>query len=400
MGVLFQGFFKQLPNNAVPSPADGNPSVDWWWDHLASQANKLRLAGFTAIWLPPVLKAYLGASNGADGYEPFDDYDIGSRDQKGSLPTRYGTREQLQRCVAVLRANGLDVYLDIVDHQRIGDVDPYVFRYPGADGTPDIGRFPKNPLNFLPQVPQDSNLGGPPWEDIAFGREFAPINASGPTQERWKDYNVFSYERMGEAHLLVGLNNDPQASRRISVATGFGAHVSLHDYTGHAGDTNTDGNGWVTITVPPNSDGNGFVCYSRTGIGDGFAITPQPVTQDFEGAPDLDLLPALNGKTVSIGRVWSGANQTIFCRLFPDVTNWTPETTIRLDLVDPSGVVQKALDFTTRSPQDARLDTTAILAGFYTLQLTASHTPPKNLNPSFKLSVTYQSDSVFEIPRS
>jgi hypothetical protein len=92
----------------------------------------LSLAGFTAIRLPPVLKTASGANQGADGYGPFDDYDIGSRSQKGSLATRYRSREQLQRCVAILRANGLDVYLDMVEHQRVGDVTPFVFRYPGA----------------------------------------------------------------------------------------------------------------------------------------------------------------------------------------------------------------------------------------------------------------------------
>jgi hypothetical protein len=54
MGVLLQGFFKMPPNQAVPSPADGDQSIDWWWDHLARQANEFRTAGFTAICLPPV----------------------------------------------------------------------------------------------------------------------------------------------------------------------------------------------------------------------------------------------------------------------------------------------------------------------------------------------------------
>jgi alpha-amylase len=179
-GVLLQGFFKLPPNNALPSPADGKQEVPWWWDHLAAQARALSLAGFTAVWLPPVLKTASGANPGADGYGPFDDYDIGSRAQKGSLPTRYGSREQLQRCAAILRANGLDVYLDIVEHQRVGDVTPFVFRYPGANGTLDIGRFPKNPSNFLPQVPRDPNLGGPVADDFPFGRELAPINAKPP----------------------------------------------------------------------------------------------------------------------------------------------------------------------------------------------------------------------------
>jgi hypothetical protein len=60
-------------------------SIPWWWDHLAGQANELRQAGFTAVWLPPVLKAASGANNQADGHGPFDDYDIGSKQQKGTL---------------------------------------------------------------------------------------------------------------------------------------------------------------------------------------------------------------------------------------------------------------------------------------------------------------------------
>jgi len=88
MGVLLQGFYKLGANRAVPSPADGDPKMPWWWDHLAAQARALSLAGFTAVWLPPVLKTASGSGLGADGYGPFDDYDIGSRNQKGSVPSR------------------------------------------------------------------------------------------------------------------------------------------------------------------------------------------------------------------------------------------------------------------------------------------------------------------------
>jgi alpha-amylase len=101
MGVLLQGFYKKKPNNAVPSPTDGDASVPWWWDNLAAQAKAFREAGFTAVWLPPVLKTASGANPGADGYGPFDDYDIGSRSQKGTTPTRFGTREQLHVATAI-----------------------------------------------------------------------------------------------------------------------------------------------------------------------------------------------------------------------------------------------------------------------------------------------------------
>jgi len=123
-----------------------------------------------------VLKTSAGVHFGSDGYGPFDDYDIGSKSQMGSVPTRFGSREQLQRCVATFRANGLDVYLDMVEHHRSGDPGNFVFRYRGADGTPATGRFPKDPPNFVPNVPRDPNLGGPAKDDFPFGRELAPIN--------------------------------------------------------------------------------------------------------------------------------------------------------------------------------------------------------------------------------
>jgi alpha-amylase len=182
--ALLQGFYKLLPNNAVPSPADGKPGVPWWWDHLAAQAKALSLSGFSAVWFPPALKSASGATPGVDGYGPFDDYDIGSKKQKGSIPTRFGTREDLPRCAAILRANGLDIYLDMVEHHRSGDggqaPEAFVFRYLGANGTPATGRFPKDPENFFPQVPRDPNLGGSLKDDRPFGRELAPIDAKPP----------------------------------------------------------------------------------------------------------------------------------------------------------------------------------------------------------------------------
>ena len=124
-GVLLQGFYTiEDPNNptavpaAVPSSVDGTGD-DTWWDHLAKQAADLRQAGFTAIWIPPVYKGASGKSS--TGYDPFDDYDLGAKNQRGTIPTHYGTREQLQRCVAIYRANGIDVYVDLVENHRNGD---------------------------------------------------------------------------------------------------------------------------------------------------------------------------------------------------------------------------------------------------------------------------------------
>jgi alpha-amylase len=581
VGVLLQAFFKLSPQHAVPSPADGDPSTPWWWDHLASQANDFRKSGFTALWLPPVLKTISGVMAGADGYGPFDDYDIGSKNQKGSVPTRFGTREQLQRCVATLRANGLDVYLDMVEHQRVGDVKPFVFRYLGADGTPDIGRFPKNPLNFLPQVARDPNLGGPPSDDIPFGRELAPINAkpphyvfdnliaaadwltraldvqgyrlddvkglstdflfpflqtesmagkfavgeffdgnrvlvngwvsnpkgmqnrssafdfpmrfviasmcnnagrfnmadldhvgltgispaqavtfvenhdtdlnpsrvvfnkllgyayiltsegypciyyrdystdkdcyglkpqidnliwiheklaNGPTQQRWMDFDVFAYERLNEPHLLVGLNNNPDSSRTISVATSFGSGVTLHDYTGHRGNVVTDGNGSVTINIPQNQNGLGYVCYSRDGLGGGFNVQSHPVTQMFEGAADLDILPARKGVATDVGPIWCQAGTPIQASLQPDMSNWANDTEIVAEILAPNGNRVATRTYKKDTPPKSAFSGNAPATGFHTLRVTAANTPPANPNPAYTLSAIYTAPQQFDEP--
>lgn len=179
MGVMLQAAIRFKPGHTVPSPYDGDPSVPWWWDHIASQVNSFRQAGFTAVLLPPATKSNAGAFVGADGYGAYDDYDIGSKNQFYSVPTRFGRREQLQRCTAIMRANGLDVYADFVAHQRMGGNNG-IYRYLGADGKTKNGRFPKDPGCFLGdsggRVPRDP-IAGPVEFDYAFGDELCPVNA-------------------------------------------------------------------------------------------------------------------------------------------------------------------------------------------------------------------------------
>jgi alpha-amylase len=135
-GVMFQGFYWDAPSQ-WDSP---------WWDKLAGKASEIAEAGFTSVWIPPVLK---GAAGGfSNGYDPFDDYDIGSKDQCSTYATHWGTREQLLRAVAMLRANGMEVYVDNVLGHRNGDDGYAHFRYKGAFGQENGGRFEKWPDHF------------------------------------------------------------------------------------------------------------------------------------------------------------------------------------------------------------------------------------------------------------
>jgi len=200
--VLLQAFYKRGKYVALPCPADPHdgPGVDWWWDHLAKQAKTLASVGFTSVWIPPVTKAAQGVDEAALGYSVFDDYDIGSKNQKGTVPTRYGNREQLTRCAAMMRANGLEIYLDLQLNDRKGGTGPdeMTFGYVDAYGNNTGGRFSKNrlcfhsrypdnpvPPNFRPEIAQDPNVPDGIGElqmssKVYFGPDLAPINGKPP----------------------------------------------------------------------------------------------------------------------------------------------------------------------------------------------------------------------------
>ena len=105
-GVMFQ-FFEWNLNS------DGS-----LWKTLAETAPELRKKGMTAVWFPPASK---GHSGGVDvGYGSYDLYDLGEFDQKGSVRTKYGTRDELLRAIESVQANGMDAYLDVVMNHRMG----------------------------------------------------------------------------------------------------------------------------------------------------------------------------------------------------------------------------------------------------------------------------------------
>jgi alpha-amylase len=164
---------------AVPCPADGDQSVLWWYDKIASMAQHWAALGITDVLFPCPLKTSGGAGRSADGYMPFDDYDIGSKltTQFGGKPTRFGDDGQLRRAIAICHANGLNALIDVVMHQRGGGHNG-VYDYLGSDGKTLNGRFPKRPECFRglpPRVPEDPVPD--PADDYEFGDELCPVNA-------------------------------------------------------------------------------------------------------------------------------------------------------------------------------------------------------------------------------
>jgi alpha-amylase len=95
------------------TPGDGS-----LWDRLAREAPALAAAGFTSVWLPP---AYKGAAGGYDtGYGVYDLFDLGEFDQKGSIRTKYGTRDAYLAAIRAAQAAGIRVYADVVFNHKMG----------------------------------------------------------------------------------------------------------------------------------------------------------------------------------------------------------------------------------------------------------------------------------------
>jgi alpha-amylase len=555
MGVLLEGFFFGLQSG---------PGA-FWWDHLAQQAQDLGSSGFTAIWLPPPLK---GASGGlSNGYDPFDDYDLGAKDQKSTIPTRYGSREALERCAAMMRANGIDVYVDLVENQRDGDDGHFNFTYKDAFGKESGGRFPKSPVDFHPFVPEDPGVFS---DQFSFGRDLAPINggkpkgecgvqlidsadwltraldvqgyrldnmkgvstvfvtellhaksmvgkfavgefadgniqnlenwanavqhrsssfdfplhfalknmcnfpdgfpmfsldhaglagvdplgtvtfvenhdtdrggvggpvisnkllayayiltsegypcvfyrdyskdkncfglkdkidrliwihekvAEGGTVQRWKDNGVFAYERVGGRHLLVGLNKDADTTRMITVQTGFGPHQELQNLVDDAAPRiKTDALSNVKITIPKNVNGLGYVCYGVPVTIQKFERQPIATTQDYEGAADLDIKPAISGQAVTVCRVFPDVNTTLQIRFTADDANWTPQSSIKLTVNAADGTVIGSHVFDQKN-NGTSFSTHVAGKEFHSLVVEAANTPQPST--SYRARVTY-----------
>lgn len=89
-----------------------------FWDEAAARAPELAAAGIDAVWLPPASKGTKGAED--VGYGVYDLYDLGEFDQKGTVRTKYGTRDGYRKAITALQAAGVRVYADIVLNHRLG----------------------------------------------------------------------------------------------------------------------------------------------------------------------------------------------------------------------------------------------------------------------------------------
>ena len=62
------------------------------WAEITQKMPELAEAGYSSLWLPPPTKGSGGLSVGYDLWDPFD---LGGKDQRNTVRTRYGREAEL-----------------------------------------------------------------------------------------------------------------------------------------------------------------------------------------------------------------------------------------------------------------------------------------------------------------
>jgi alpha-amylase len=121
-------------------PADGS-----LWKRVKEEAARLAGMGITALWLPP---AYKGTSGGySNGYDVYDLYDLGEFDQKGSVRTKYGTKEEYIEAIHSAQQAGLKIYVDIVFNHKGGADEAELIKVRKVDPE-DRNKFLSDPFDI------------------------------------------------------------------------------------------------------------------------------------------------------------------------------------------------------------------------------------------------------------
>jgi len=131
------------------------------------------------------------------GYGVYDLYDLGEFDQKGSVRTKYGTKEEYLNAIKALHSNNIKVYADTVLNHKMG-----------GDATEEAKATP------FPQDDRLNSLGG--LEDVkVYTHFYFPGRKGKYSNFEWHwyhfdgvDYNDYQPERKNTVYLFEGKEFD------------------------------------------------------------------------------------------------------------------------------------------------------------------------------------------------
>lgn len=179
-GTMFQYFEWNLAN-------DGNH-----WNRLGRDAAALRQMGITAVWIPP---AYKGMQQNDVGYSAYDLYDLGEFNQKGTVRTKYGTKDQLLAAVTQLHGHNIQVYADVVLNHKLG-----------ADDTETVTAVEVNPWNRNQEIGEDTTIEA--WTKFDFpGRG----NTYSAFKWRWYHFDGVDWDQSRQQSAIYKFRGEGKA---------------------------------------------------------------------------------------------------------------------------------------------------------------------------------------------
>ncbi|MFQ3613324.1 MAG: alpha-amylase [Cyanobacteriota bacterium] len=178
-------------------PADGS-----LWTQLKEQAQQLADRGFTALWIPP---AYKGSHGGFDvGYGIYDLFDLGEFNQKNTIRTKYGTKDEFLAAVKAAREVGIQIYADVVfNHKDGGDETEKVMAVPVAfnDRNREIG--PPREIEIWSKFlfpGRGDRYSSMKWD----ARHFDAVNHRADAPHDWTIYRIHNKRFQTEVDLNLG----------------------------------------------------------------------------------------------------------------------------------------------------------------------------------------------------
>jgi len=157
MGVLMQAFYWDCPKKE-------NREFNWW-NFVRTKIPSLKKVGFTALWLPPASKA-ANIGGMSMGYDPYDYYDLGEFDQKHTVKTWFGSKDELIELINSIHNNEMYVYADLVLNHNSGadeqEKNPIDNKLRWTKFLPKSGKFERNWKCFHPSFFER-------WDNMEFG---------------------------------------------------------------------------------------------------------------------------------------------------------------------------------------------------------------------------------------
>ncbi len=149
------------------------------WDDIERRVPDFFLAGYDAVWLPPVSKA----SFHSPGYDPFDRFDLGQPPLLTFSPSRkrttYGTEATFKAMVDELHQAGAEVYIDAIFNHNGGRTESDAFLAQG--GYPGLWIPRENPPRN--KMPTDD------WGDFHNGIASGYFQSENPGGARYDLHN-------------------------------------------------------------------------------------------------------------------------------------------------------------------------------------------------------------------